>query len=505
MAGSSETGKGPDLAQGVAASDIPDDGVLAGHVGDDPVLLARIGGEIVALGGTCSHYGAPLAEGLRVGDTINCPWHHACFDLHSGAALKAPALSPLDCWTVAQRDGRVTVRGKRAPLAAPRRDPARDPRSIVIVGGGAAGFAAAQRLRELGYAGTLTVLSADEDAPYDRPNCSKDYLAGEADPAWMPLKDDDFYTENRIDLRTGTEVERIDAAARQVVLAGGATLRYDRLLLATGAEPIRPAIAGFDRDNVRVLRSLADSDALIAAADRIKAVAMIGASFIGLEAAAAFRSRNLAVHIVAPEDLPLAATMGPQVGALVKRLHEQHGVRFHLGRKVQGFDGATLTLDDGATIEADLVVLGMGVEPRLGLAASAGLTLDRGVVVDAAMRTSDPHIFAAGDIACYPDPAGGAAMRIEHWVVAERQGQVAAAAMLGLDARLTDAPFFWSAHYDLSIRYVGHAESWDTIEEIGSVADQDAELRFIKDGRLAAVVTIRRDMAALKAAEALKS
>lgn len=496
--------QGPDLTQGIDAASITGDGVPAGHVGDDPVILARVDGAIVAVGGACTHYSGPLKEGLRVGRTVTCPWHHACFDLTTGAALKAPALSPLDRWKVEEADGKVFVREKLPAAGAPTRDKARDPKTIVIIGGGAAGFAAAQRLRDLGFDGNLTMVSADADAPYDRPNVSKDYLAGEADPAWMPLKDEAFYRDNRIDLRVRTKVMDIDAPARRVALEGGESLSYDVLLLATGATPIRLPTPGFDRDNVHVLRSLADGDSLIAAAARAKTVAVIGASFIGLEVAASLRTRGLAVHVVAPEALPFEDKLGPQVGAFIKRLHEEHGVRFHLGRTAKGYDGSRVTLDDGTTLDADLLVVGVGVRPSLELAQAAGLRVDKGVVVDAHFRTSDPAIFAAGDIARYPEPATTDLIRVEHWVVAERQGQAAAAAMLGQGEASTDPPFFWTAHYGCSIRYVGHAEGWDRVEEIGSVADADAEIRLIKDGRAAALVTIGRDMASLEAAEAMR-
>lgn len=496
----------PDLSQGVASSQIPDDGVLGGVVGEDPVLLARVDGVIVAVSGACTHYSGALAEGLRVGGVIHCPLHHACFDLRTGLALKAPALAPLDRWRVEEAEGRVVVR-ERLEGPAPKldlgRDPTADPKAIIIVGGGAAGFAAAQRLRDLGYAGELTLISADSDAPYDRPNVSKDYLAGTAEAAWMPLKEPDFYRDAGITLRTGACVVAIDPTGRRITLQGGEMLGYDRLLLATGAEPNRPPSPDFARPNVHLLRTLAHGDALVEAAAKASSVVVVGASFIGLEAAASLRERGLPVHLVGFEATPLEAKIGREVGRLVRAIHEEHGVQFHLGRTVRAYDGAAATLDDGTTIAADLMVLGVGVTPRLDLAQAAGLAIDRGVVADAAMRTSDPAIFAAGDIARYPSPIDGTPVRIEHWVLAERQGQVAAAAMLGLEEQLTEPPYFWSAHYDLSLRYVGHAETWDDVEVIGSIEAKDAEVRYRLAGREIAVLTINRDLACLQAAERL--
>ena len=500
---------GPDLTRGIGASEIPEDGVLGGHVGDDPVVLARVEGALVAVSGACTHYSGPLKEGLKVGGTLRCPWHHACFDLVTGAALEAPALAPLDRWKVEVKDGKVFVHEKLAPADALEPMAAGAPKSVVlksvvIVGGGGAGFACAQRLRDLGYEGALTLLSADAHAPYDRPNLSKDYLAGEADPAWMPLKHDAFYPDHRIDLRLSTTVERIDTAARRVTLGDGTALDYDALLLAMGAEPNRPHAPGFDRDNVFVLRSWADSDALIEAAKGARAVAVVGASFIGLEAAAAMRTRGLDVCVIAPESLPLETKLGAEVGRFLQGLHETHGVRFHLGRSVSAFDGETLTLDDATTIAADLVVLGFGVKPRLDLARAAGLKIDGGVLVDACFRTSAPGVFAAGDIARFPNPAGGAPIRVEHWVAAERQGQIAAANILGAQAPIDEPAFFWSAHYDVSIRYVGHAEHWDRTEIDGDLAAQSATVRYLKGETVLAAATIGRDLEALRIGQAMR-
>jgi len=499
-----DASSGADLAQGMELSEMPDEGVVGGHVGGEPVVLARVDGELVAIGGGCSHYSGPLKDGLRVGATLRCPWHHACFDLRTGAALEAPALAPVDRWKVEQRDGKVFVTEKVAAADAPKRSTSGDPKAIVIVGGGAAGFAAAQRLRDLGYAGKLTLLSADALAPYDRPNLSKDYLAGEADPAWMPLKDDAFYPDHQIELRLSTTVEKLDSAAKRLTLGDGTTLDCDALLLATGAEPIRPKTPGFERDNVFVLRSQADSDAVIAAAAGARTAAVIGASFIGLEAAAALRTRGLEVHVIAPETLPLESKLGPELGRFLQGLHESHGVHFHLGRTAGGFDGKTLTLDDGATLATDLVVLGVGVRPRLALAEAAGLAIDQGVVVDARFRTSAPGVFAAGDIARFADPAGGAPIRVEHWVAAERQGQIAAANMLGVDTPIDEPPFFWSAHYDVSIRYVGHAEHWDRTQVDGDIDAQDATVRYFSGGALLAAATVGRDLEALRIGQALR-
>ena len=494
---------GPDLTQGVALSDLAD-GRLVGHVGDDEVLLVRIDSDLFAIGAQCTHYHGPLAEGVVAGQTVRCPWHHACFDLRTGEAVRAPALSPVECWKIERRDGRIFVHEK-LPQPKPRQASATDaPRRIVIVGGGAAGFAAAEMLRRRGYDGGIVMLSNDSAAPVDRPNLSKDYLAGSAPEDWMPLRPDDFYADNKIDLHLSTEVAGIAVKAREVSTSGGNTFAYDRLLLATGAEPVRLPIPGADQPHVHTLRSLADSRAIIGIAKSTRRAVVIGASFIGLEAAAALRSRGVEVHVVAPEARPMERVLGPQMGDFVRALHEEHGVIFHLQDTVAGIAGKRATLKSGGTLEADLVIVGVGVRPRLALAEQIGLAIDRGVTVDAFLQTSAPDIYAAGDIARWPDPVSGANIRVEHWVVAERQGQTAAANMLGLKERFDAVPFFWSQHYDVPINYVGHAEQWDEIAIDGDIKAKDCLLRYKKGGRTLAVASIFRDVDSLKAELAME-
>jgi apoptosis-inducing factor 3 len=499
---------GPDFAQGVPCDDVSDGSMLGGHVGEEPVLLARRGDEFLAVGATCSHYGGPLAEGLLVGDTVRCPWHHACFSLRSGEAIGAPAFNPVPCWRVERRGNEVIVREKIAPndrLASgkARRSGEKSER-VVIVGGGAAGFAAAEMLRREGFAGSVTLLSADDAAPYDRPNCSKDYLAGNAPEDWMPLKPSEFYAQHAIDLELGTEVTAIDAKARQVTTADGRNVAFDRLLLATGAEPVRLDLPGASEPHVHVLRSLADARAIIAAAKEAQRAVVIGASFIGLEVAASLRARKLEVHVVAPERRPMERVLGREFGGFIRGLHEEHGVVFHLEETAAAIDERHVRLKGGATLPADLVVVGIGVRPRIALAERAGLAIDRGVVVNQYLETSAPGIYAAGDIARWPDPHSGDHLRIEHWVVAERQGQTVARNMLGLRERFSAVPFFWSQHYDVPINYVGHAETWDKLEIEGDIAARDCLARYRRGGKVLAAASIYRDVASLEEEWALE-
>ena len=488
---------GPDLTAGVPSAALAEGAMLAGHVGEDAVLLVRHGGHVSAVAAHCTHYHGPLADGLVVGDTIRCPWHHACFDLRTGDPV-APALSPLARWQVEERDGRLIV-GARQDVPAPK---AKNPWSgrVVIVGGGAAGFAAAEMLRRRGFAGRITMLSDDTAAPVDRPNLSKDFLAGSAPADWIPLRDDGWYAENGITLRLRTPVAALDTARRVLTLRSGETVAFDKLLLATGAEPVKLPIPGADGPHVHTLRTLADSKAIVAQAETAKRAVVIGASFIGLEAAAALRARDIEVHVVAPEKRPLERVFGPQLGDFVRALHEEHGVHFHLTDTVTAIEAKTVTLKSGGSLPADLVVVGVGVRPRLALAEQAGLAVDKGVSVNEYLETSVPGIFAAGDIARWPDPVSGERIRVEHWVVAERQGQTAALNILGERTPFRAPPFFWSQHYDVPINYVGHAENWDSIEIDGDVAARDCVVRYKRGGRILAVASIYRDRDSLEAA-----
>jgi 3-phenylpropionate/trans-cinnamate dioxygenase ferredoxin reductase subunit len=492
---------GPDLSTGIPLSDLAPGATLLGQVDGHAVLLIRQGAEIFAVDAVCTHYSGPLAEGLVVGDTIRCPWHHACFNLRTGEAVGAPALNPLTCWSVEQKEGRLTVRQPRA--AAPRpAPPPHGPASVVIIGAGAAGESAAETLRREGYAGPITMIGADPSVPVDRPNLSKDYLAGTAQEDWIPLRAREWYVEQQIDLRTATTVRALDPVAHAVTLADGSTLGYGAVLIATGADPVHLAIPGGER--AQVLRTFADSRAIIARAPAGSRAVVLGASFIGLEAAAALRTRGLEVHVAAPEPRPLERILGPEVGDFIRRLHEEHGVVFHLGQTAREIGAGTVTLGSGEELRADLVVAGIGVRPAVGLAEAAGLTVDRGIVVDQFLQSSVAGVYAAGDVARYPDPRFGGFIRIEHWALAQRQGRAAARNILGFQEPFTTVPFFWSQHYDLSLNYVGHAEKWDTIELSGDLDARDATVVYRLGGKVQAVVTLFRDRVSLEAEAAME-
>ncbi len=492
--------QGDDFSAGIALDRVAEGSMLLGHAFGQALLLSRHGDELFAVGATCTHYGGPLAEGLVVGDTVRCPWHHAAFSLRTGEALRAPALGGVGCWKVEERDGKAWVVGKR--MAAPTRlMPAGSvlPESIVIVGGGAAGHSAAETLRREGYTGPVTMLSSDANLPCDRPNLSKNFLAGTAPAEWLSVRSADFYKEQNIDVRLNTKVVSVDAAQHTLQLADGSSLAWGALLLATGGEPVHLPIPGADLPHVHYLRSQADGEALAQAAAGAKRAVVIGASFIGLEVTASLRARKIDVQVIGRETVLMEKVLGPKVGQHLKSLHEQQGVVFHLGTTVTRIDANTVTLDNGKTLAADLVVIGIGVHPAVQLAEQAGLAVDRGVLVNAYLQTSDTNIYAAGDIARWPDALTGEHIRVEHWVVAGRQGQTAARNLLGQRERYKAVPFFWTEQYNFALAYVGHAEHWDQADIEGDLSTQDCTITYRQNGQKVAVAVVHRDLVGLHA------
>jgi 3-phenylpropionate/trans-cinnamate dioxygenase ferredoxin reductase subunit len=392
----------------------------------------------------------------------------------------------------------IRPRGSRAPeRVLLDESPIVGPSSVFIIGAGAAGIACAEMLRREAYRGPITLADTDPDAPYDRPNLSKDYLAGSAPEEWLPLHPASFFDDQKIRILSGVEAVKIDTASKTVGLSDGGVHRYGVLLIATGASPIRLDTKGGER--IQYLRTLADCRAIIGNLGAARTAVVIGASFIGLEVAASLVTRGLEVHVVAPETLPLERVLGTELGELIKSVHEDHGVRFHLGRTAQALDDEAVLLDDGARVDADLVIAGIGVRPNLELAESAGIFLDNGIAVNEFLETSAKDVFAAGDVARWPDAYSDARLRVEHWVVAERQGQVVARNMLGHRDRFDDIPFFWSAHYDkLSIHYTGHVEQWDETRIDGDVRKLDCAVSYVVNGKRRAMATINRDRQSLQ-------
>lgn len=469
--------------------------------GRTDILLARVGGKYHAVGAHCPHYGAPLAEGALCGERIVCPWHHACFNATTGDLEEPPALDSLPCYEV-RVDGESVIVSlpdemidRRTPVMT-KEDSSADGRLFVILGGGAAGYTAAQTLREDGFQGRILLITREDRLPYDRPNLSKDYLQGNAEPQWMPLRADEFYAEHNIEVRRDKEVVHVDAVNKTITFKDGDTLAYDSLLVATGGTPRHLDVPGSDLKNVFVLRSFNDADAIIEAARHASRAVVIGASFIGMETASSLIERKLSVTVVAPGEAPFEKTLGAEVGRLFKQIHEAHGVQFKLGASAARFEGdgavKRVVLESGERIEADLVVVGVGVHPATDFLERVELHKDGGVVVDKHLRAAD-GVYAAGDIAYFPSPLTNERQRIEHWRTAQQQGRVAAHNMAGQMVEFDGVPFFWTRQFDSGLLYVGHAASWDEIIYQGDVPSQNFLAFYVKEDRVLAVAGMNRD------------
>jgi apoptosis-inducing factor 3 len=469
--------------------------------GGTEILLARVSGKCYAVGAHCTHYGAPLVEGVLSGERIVCPWHHACFNVKTGDLEQPPAFDALLRFDIRIDGEQIFVRvpenapGRRVPRMTKRE--LQDKRQFVILGGGAAGFMAVQTLREDGFAGRIILISREDRTPYDRPNLSKDYLQGHAEPEWMPLRSDDFFTENDIEIFLDIEVARVDVQTKKITFNDATTLKYDSLLIATGGTPRKLPFQTAAHNNVFLLRSFSDSDAIIGAAERGKRVVIIGASFIGMEAASSLRTRGCDVTVVAPNEAPFRETLGKEIGKLFQDIHEQNGVKFRVGEQVNSCASSNgpveaVVLENGDRLEADLVVVGIGVTPATDFLEGVRLHEDRGVIADEFLRIAD-DVYAAGDIVHFPDPRTKELTRIEHWRTAMQQGRTAAHNMAGGKKAFEAVPFFWTVQFDAKLRYVGHVRNWDKIIFKGDVDKQEFLAFYVKDSKILAVAGMNRD------------
>ena len=485
--------------------------------GDGPnVLLTRQQGQVHAFAPNCPHYGAPLEKGKVVNGKLICPWHHACFKLDSGHLCEPPALDDLPKFAVREADGRILVQVPASPPAStdkpdatptaevggtppPPASSPTDTRTFVIVGGGAAGEFAAQTLRREGFAGRVVLVSGEKELPYDRTKLSKAYLAGKAKPATLPLRERDFYTQQKIELLKGTHATGLNLASQEIQLEGQPPLRYDQLLLAPGSAPnLLPKLPGHDLPGVLPLRTQADADALLEATKDAKEVVVIGSSFIGMEAASSLIGEGRQVTVIAQEKAPFERVLGPEIGAMFQKLHQEKGVKFEIEAEVTALVGegghvSGVQLKSGKTLPAQAVVLGVGVRPATEfLKESFTLDKDGGLAVNEFLQAAD-NVYAAGDIACFPLAPAGPPTRIEHWRVAQQHGQVAARNMLGQQVKFTAAPFFWTQQYGKSLRYAGHAARWDEIIYQGDVAKQDFLAFYVLDNRIVAAAGMNQD------------
>lgn len=481
-------------------SDLRDGEMKEVEADGQQILLARVNGSYHAVGAHCTHYGAPLAEGYLSGERIVCPWHHACFSAVTGELEEPPAFDSLPRFKVKIKDCEIFVilpeksSDRRIPPMEKRN--LGDERQFVILGGGAAGFMAAQTLREEGFTGRIVMITREDRAPYDRPNLSKDYLQGHAESVWMPLRSDDFFDENDIEIFREKEATKVDARAKEITFKDGMILEYDSLLIATGGIPRSLPFQSGAQKNVLLLRGFADSDAIIAAAKEGSRAVVVGASFIGMETASSLRTRGCDVTVVAPDKVPFEKMLGEEIGRLFQKIHERKSVKFKLGTKVKSFEGGekiqAVVLENQERIEVDFVVVGIGVTPTTGFLEGVELHEDGGVIADEFLCAAD-GLYAAGDIAHYHDQRTNELTRIEHWRLAMQQGRCAVRNMLGKKTAFTAIPFFWTTQFDATLTYVGYAKQWDKIIIHGDLQRQDFLAFYVWDGRVLAVAGMNRN------------
>jgi NADPH-dependent 2,4-dienoyl-CoA reductase/sulfur reductase-like enzyme/nitrite reductase/ring-hydroxylating ferredoxin subunit len=493
--------------------DLADGQMKEVQVQDRTILLVRVGGEYKAYVAECPHHGAPLAEGLLHEGRLRCPWHQAVFDARSGELIEPPALDRLTHYEVRVEGDDVIVVIPSEPAAEPRaphmagRDAEQDDRTFAVVGAGAAGLAAAETLRQEGFRGRVVLITRERHVAYDRTELSKRYLS--STKAGPPvLRPDAFYESNDIEVLAGREVRQVDAAARTVAFDDGESIACDKLLLATGGVPRRLGADGEDLRGVFALRSLADGERLRAAAGEAARAVVVGAGFIGMEVAAALAKRGLNVTVVAPESVPFAAVLGERIGGLYRAVHEKQGTAFRLGSRPERFEGADgavrqVVLSDGERLEAELVVVGVGVRPATGFLKGLDVGDDGSVPVDAQLRAAE-GVFAAGDIARFPDWRTGAPIRIEHWRLAQQHGRAAARGLLDKDAPYRGVPFFWTSQHKVITQYVGHARHWQEVVFDGDPADGKFVGYFVTDGKVAAAAGCQEDRKMAAVAEMLK-
>lgn len=481
--------------------DFKDNGMRTLDVDGSKILIARTGDEIYAVSAKCTHYGGPLEKGALSGGKIVCPWHHACFDLKTGGILEPPAMDALQSYDVIKDGENLIVRipedagGSRMPHMAVH-EPDADGRTFVIIGAGAAGYAACQALRENNFKGRIMMITREHKLPYDRPNLSKDYLRGEAKPEWMPLRPAEFYEKYGIELVFGKDVISLEAGSRSITLGNGTVIEYDKALIATGGRARELAVPGSGLGNIFKLRSFHDADVIKEAARHAQGALIIGSSFIGMETAYSLSELGLAVTVVGKDSVPYESIFGKEIGVMFLEEHEKRGVVFEMEKNVSKFFGdgkvEKVLLSDGREIAADLVITGIGVIPETGFISDIVLNPDGSVPVDRYLCAAD-GVFAAGDIASYPDWRAGKRSRIEHWRVAQQQGRAAAGNMLDMEIQYTGVPFFWTAQAGLDFRYVGHAETWDRLITWGSIEERDFITFFVGDGMVLAAGGNNRD------------
>ncbi|MBD3224808.1 MAG: Rieske 2Fe-2S domain-containing protein [Caldithrix sp.] len=480
--------------------DLQDGEMTTVYLDDTDILLIKQDGRFYAMGGYCPHHGAPLEMGVLSKHHLTCPWHQACFDLRNGDLIDPPALDALPSYKTIIEDDNVLVelpdKVEESRIPQMTKEDPKNHRQFVIIGGGAAGHAAAQTLRQDGFTGKIRLISRDTQLPYDRTALSKEYLQGKLKPDRLPLRQQSFYDEYKIDLSLNTAVKSLAIQEKKCSLEDGTAVSFDKLLIATGSRPKMLPVPGIKLNNVFTLRHADDAQSIRDAAEKCNHVVMIGAGFIGMEVADSLRKMDKPVTVVAPEAVPFAPLLGDEIGQLFKTAHEDNGVRFMLNSSIQKIDGGDavqkVVLQSGKQIEADMVIVGIGVEPVTDFIQDIELEKDKSIRVDSRLAVSE-HVFAAGDAVTFPYAPNEQNIRVEHWRVAQQQGKVAAKNMLGNTESFDKIPFFWTDQAGLPLRYTGFAPDWDEIYYDGEVYSKNFIAYYLKNEQVVAAAACNRD------------
>jgi len=490
----------------LALDAIPMGGMAEGAAGDETALFVRDAAGVRAFQAKCPHLGAPLAKGEICGGRLYCPWHKAAFALADGSLEEPPALDALTRYpvriegadavaTLTPEPAEITKTDRTSKIEKTEKTAGAPVAQVLVVGSGAAAVACVKTLRREGYDGRITLVGREAHAPYDRTKLSKQFLAKPTPPDKVRIEPD-FDRTNRVE-RVTAAVSRVDPAQRSVTLADGRTLTADAILVATGSRAVVPDFPGQDLDGVFTLRSLDDAVRLSAAAGAAQSVVVVGAGFIGLEAAAFLRKRGLAVTVLAREDIPFAKRFGERVGAALKRYHAGNGVGFETG-SVAAITGSgrveAVETEDGRRLPADIVLIGAGAEPETGLVAGVTPEADGGLTVGGDLALAQ-GVWIAGDIAAFPEVASGETARIEHWRLAQQHGSHVARAILGRGGAFAGVPFFWSNQGDKRLDYGGYAKGFDRIILQGDPDALDFIAYYATGDRVTAACSIGRNPA----------
>ncbi len=475
-------------------------------VGDRDILLARSDSKsddkFWATAAHCSHYGAPLEKGVLHNNRVICPWHNACFGITSGEQLEPPGRDNLASYAVQVEAGTVYVElsettNEHVPPTMADADATADSRTFVIVGAGAAGCAAAEMLRQTGFQGGIVMMTAESELPYDRTKLSKAALQSDEFDGPSLLRSPQFYKQHSIEIKTNAPVTKTDTKAQQITYGDGRTIDYDTLLIATGGKVRKLPIDGSGLENVFTIRQVEDVQKILAVAKGAKKAVVIGAGFIGMEAASSLKQKGLEITVVAPNKVPFEKVLGESVGKFFQQVHESEGVAFKLESKAKAIKGENsaklVVLESGEELPADLVIVGIGVQPATDFIEGVDLNDDdKSVPVNQYLQAA-PNVYAAGDIAQFPHFVTGKPVRIEHWRLAMQHGRIAACNMNGQTVPFKAVPYFWSGQFDVKLRYVGHSEKYDDVVIQGSLEDQAFLAFYVENGRVMAVAGVGRD------------